>query len=471
MRLVVALGGNALLERGESPLAEVQEKHVLMAVEALAPLARHHDLVITHGNGPQVGLLALESASDPNLPHPYPFDVLGAQTQGMIGYFLLQAFENALPGRQVVSLICQTLVDADDPAFTHPTKFVGPIYKEEEGKRLAHVRGWEIRPDGEVWRRVVASPEPQALVEIATIRTLLADGSIAICAGGGGIPVCRNKDGLLQGVEAVVDKDLTAALLGRDINADALVLLTDVAGIERDFGSESARVIGKTDPQMLREMNFPAGSMGPKVEAVCRFVEATGRQAMIGRLEDAQELVEGKRGTLVEPTGHKSFSLDHLSDHTASEPTKESPMSSQPKVTHRIVVGVDGSPSSIDAVEWAANQARLTGATLEVLMTWEWPNGYGWSPIPSEYNPEHDSEMALDTILKPVRDKHPGISIEAKVIEGHPAPLLVKASDGADLLVVGSRGHGEFAGMLLGSVSEHCVTNAHCPVLVLRDRS
>jgi len=276
-----------------------------MAVDALAPLARHHDLVITHGNGPQVGLLALESASDPDLPHPYPFDVLGAQTQGMIGYFLLQAFENALPGRRVASLICQTLVAADDPAFTHPTKFVGPIYEEGEGKRLAQLRRWEIRPDGEAWRRVVASPEPQALIEIATIRMLLADGSIAICAGGGGIPVCRNETGALHGVEAVVDKDLTAALLGCELDADALVLLTDVAGIEHHFGTESAQVIRRTDPQALRAMNFPAGSMGPKVEAVCRFVEATGKQAMIGRLEDAQELVEGKRGTLVEPADHK----------------------------------------------------------------------------------------------------------------------------------------------------------------------
>jgi carbamate kinase len=306
MRLVVALGGNALLERGEAPLAEIQEKHVLAAVEALAPLARDHDMVITHGNGPQVGLLALESASDPALPHPYPFDVLGAQTQGMIGYFLLQAFENALPGQRVASLICQTLVDLDDPAFEHPSKFVGPIYSEEEGKRLALLRGWEIRSDGGAWRRVVASPEPQALVEMATIRMLLADGAVVICAGGGGIPVRRGHDGLLGGVEAVVDKDLTAALLARELGADALVLLTDVAGVERNFGTESARSIRRTTPTELREMSFPAGSMGPKVEAVCRFVEETGKQAMIGRLEDANELIEGTRGTLVEPPAHKS---------------------------------------------------------------------------------------------------------------------------------------------------------------------
>ncbi len=305
MRLVVALGGNALLERGEVPLAEIQEEHVLLAVEALAPLAGHHDLVITHGNGPQVGLLALESASDPELPHPYPFDVLGAQTQGMIGYFLLQAFENVLPGQRVVSLICQTLVDSDDPAFAHPTKFVGPVYPEEEAKRLARLRSWEIRPDGEAWRRVVASPEPQAVIEIAIIGGLLADRTVVICAGGGGIPVSRNGDGKLHGVEAVVDKDLTAALLAWQLDADALVLLTDVAGIVAGFGTGSAQVIRRTSPGALRKMQFPAGSMGPKVEAVCRFVEGTGKPAMIGRLQDALLLIEGTRGTLVEPDAHR----------------------------------------------------------------------------------------------------------------------------------------------------------------------
>ena len=299
MRLVVALGGNALLQRGETPLAEIQEKHILAAVEALAPLARDHDVVITHGNGPQVGLLALESASDPALPHPYPFDVLGAQTQGMIGYFLLQAFENALPGQQVVSLICQTLVAADDPAFDKPTKFVGSVYSEKEGRRLARLRGWHIRRDGAAWRRVVASPEPQALVEMATIRMLMADGAVVICAGGGGIPVCRGDDGLLCGVEAVVDKDLTAALLAHDLDADVLLLLTDVANVESDFGTKYARTIRETTPAALRALSFPEGSMGPKVEAACRFVEATGKRAVIGRLENPIELLEGTQGTTV----------------------------------------------------------------------------------------------------------------------------------------------------------------------------
>ncbi|MGO8873512.1 MAG: carbamate kinase [Acidimicrobiales bacterium] len=303
MRIVAALGGNALLERGETPVAEIQEKHVLVAVEALAPLARDHDLVITHGNGPQVGLLALESASDPTLPHPYPFDVLGAQTQGMIGYFLLQAFENALPGQEVVSMICQTVVDPRDPAFDRPTKFVGPVYPEDEARRLAGLRGWTVAQDGAAWRRVVASPEPQELVELPTIRMMLADGAVVVCAGGGGIPVCRGDDGQLHGVEAVVDKDLTASLLARELDADALLLLTDVACVESGFGTWSARPIRQATPAELRALSFAAGSMGPKVEAVCRFVEATGNRAVIGRLEDATALLAGSRGTVVAPAG------------------------------------------------------------------------------------------------------------------------------------------------------------------------
>ena len=301
MRLLVALGGNALLERGEVPDADIQVKHVVAAVESLAPLARDHDLVITHGNGPQVGLLARESTSDPDLSHPYPFDVLGAQTQGMIGYLLLQAFENALPGQEVVSLICQTLVAADDPAFGEPTKFVGPIYGREEGERMARLKNWHVRPDGTSWRRVVASPEPIEVVEMATVRMLLADGAVVICAGGGGIPVCRGEDGHLRGVEAVVDKDLTAALLARDLGADALLLLTDVPNVEIGFGTDGARPIGKTSPEALRAQSFPSGSMGPKVEAACRFVDSTGNRAMIGRLEDATGLLEETRGTIVKP--------------------------------------------------------------------------------------------------------------------------------------------------------------------------
>ena len=301
MRVVAALGGNALLQRSEVPEAEIQEAHVVSAVAELAPLAREHELVVTHGNGPQVGLLALESAQDPALPHPYPFDVLGAQTQGMIGYFLLQALENALPGRQVAGLICQTLVRADDPAFANPTKFVGPVYDEREARRLASERGWEVRRDGTAWRRVVASPQPCALVELATIETLLADRAIVVCAGGGGVPVCRDANGQLHGVEAVVDKDLTTALLAQDIGADAFLILTDVPAVELGFGTPTARPVGHTTVAALRARKFPAGSMGPKVDAACRFVEATGKRAMIGQLDDAEELLAGTKGTVVEP--------------------------------------------------------------------------------------------------------------------------------------------------------------------------
>jgi len=306
MLVVVAVGGNALLQRGEVPLAQTQEKNVAVAVRALAPLAADHDLVITYGDGPQVGLLANESAADPVLPSPYPLDVLVAQTQGMIGYFLLQGFENALPGRQVASLICQTKVAADDPAFARPTKFIGPGYPEAEARRLAGLRGWQVQQDGSAWRRVVASPEPQAIVELPVIRTLVGGGAIVICAGGGGAPVLQDGDGHFRGAEAVVDKDLSTALLARDLGADALVILTDVANVETDFGTDAARAIGRTTPAALRALKFPAGSMGPKVEGACRFVEATGKPAMIGQLDDAADLVRGTRGTVVEPAGQPS---------------------------------------------------------------------------------------------------------------------------------------------------------------------
>jgi len=210
MRVVIALGGNALLERGEAPNSDIQETHVVSAVTALAPLAGQHQLLITHGNGPQVGVLALESARDPALSHPYPFDVLGAQTQGMIGYWLVQALRGAVPGQPASCLISRTVVRADDPAFTNPTKFVGPVYDEAQARKLAAERGWDVRQDGQAWRRVVPSPEPVELVELDMIKLLAGHGAIVICAGGGGVPVVRDDAGALHGVEAVVDKDLTA---------------------------------------------------------------------------------------------------------------------------------------------------------------------------------------------------------------------------------------------------------------------
>jgi carbamate kinase len=301
MRIVAALGGNALLERGEPPESDIQEAHVTRAGRALAPLARAHELVITHGNGPQVGLLALESARDPGLSRPYPFDVLGAQTQGMIGYWLVQAVQNALPGHQVACLVSRTVVGAGDPAFAQPTKFVGPVYSEPQARRLAAANGWQIRQDGTRWRRVVPSPEPLELLDLPSVAVLLGAGVIVVCAGGGGAPVVRDGTGTLRGVEAVVDKDLTAALLAQAVHADALLLLTDVEAVQEGFGTPAARPIRQTTPAQLRGRPFPAGSMGPKIEAVCRFVTATGKMAAIGRLADAEALLSGQAGTVVTP--------------------------------------------------------------------------------------------------------------------------------------------------------------------------
>jgi carbamate kinase len=301
MRIVAALGGNALLQRGEKPDASLQEANIAVAVDALAPLAHEHEIVLTHGNGPQIGVLALESAADPNLTLPYPFDVLGAQTQGMIGYWLLQALQNALPGREVACIINQTLVDRDDPAFADPSKFIGEVYDEARAHQLAAERGWTVKPDGPSWRRVVGSPAPLEVVETKLIRLLLDSQAVVVCAGGGGVPVVRDEAGRLDGVEAVVDKDHTASVLARALGADALLILTDVANVFRDFGTPGQQAIGPTTPAALRAHDFPAGSMGPKVEAACRFVEATGATAGIGRLQDAQAILAGTAGTVISP--------------------------------------------------------------------------------------------------------------------------------------------------------------------------
>ena len=299
MRVVAALGGNALLQRGEPPDSDVQQAHIADAVRALAPLATDHDLIITHGNGPQVGLLAMESARDTALTRPYPFDVLGAQTQGMIGYWLVQALQNALPGRLACCLVCQTLVSADDPAFAHPVKFVGPVYGEARARQLAAEHGWQVRRDGTAWRRVVPSPEPVELLDLPLIGELVRAGAIVVCAGGGGVPVTRDAAGILRGAEAVVDKDLTAALLARSLAADALLLLTDMDCVQDQYGTQQARPIRLATPAEMRALQFTAGSMGPKVDAACRFVEAGGAMAAIGRLDDAEALLHRKAGTIV----------------------------------------------------------------------------------------------------------------------------------------------------------------------------
>ena len=303
MRIVVALGGNALLKRGQKPDAGVQEDNVRRAIAAIAPLASEHELVLTHGNGPQVGVLALQSASDPNLSTPYPFDVLGAQTQGMIGYWLLQAMQNSVRGRRVAAIINQTLVQAADPAFDNPTKFVGEVYDKSAAESLAEERGWTVREDGDGWRRVVGSPRPQRVVETRLIRLLLESGAVVVCAGGGGVPVVRDERGDLRGVEAVVDKDLTSAVLAEALDADVLLVLTDVSAVFKDYGTPAQAPILRETPAGLRALDFASGSMGPKVDAVCRFVELTGGMAAIGALEDAVAILAGRAGTVVTPTG------------------------------------------------------------------------------------------------------------------------------------------------------------------------
>jgi carbamate kinase len=299
MRLVVALGGNALLHRGEPADATTQRHNVTVAARAVAELAADHQLVVTHGNGPQIGLLALQSEAYPKV-RPYPLDVLGAESEGMIGYLLDQALQNQLPDRQVATLLTQVVVHPDDPAFAAPTKPVGPVYSEAEARRLAAERGWTVAVDGRWWRRVVASPEPLDIRELPTIRLLVEAGVLVVCAGGGGIPVVVEA-GRVRGVEAVIDKDLAAALLARRLAAGFLLLLTDVPAVELDWGTPRARPLRMATPAELRACRFAAGSMGPKVEAACRFVEATGGRAAIGALTDAAAILRGQAGTTVAP--------------------------------------------------------------------------------------------------------------------------------------------------------------------------
>lgn len=306
MRIVAALGGNALLERGERPDAAIQRRHVRAAARALAPLAEEHELVICHGNGPQVGLLAMESENDPELSEPYPLDALGAQTQGMIGYWLAQELRNAGVTWPVAAIVTQTVVNEADPAFEHPTKFIGPVYSRHRAHRLATERGWAVAADGDRWRRVVPSPEPQRFVELASIRALVDARTVTVCAGGAGAPVIQNESCQLAGVDAVVDKDLAAALLARDLHAHALLLLTDVPAVLRDFGTDHPSPIHRIGTDQLRELWFPDGSMGPKVEACTRFAEATGGLAVIGALTDASAMLAGTAGTTIVGSGRQA---------------------------------------------------------------------------------------------------------------------------------------------------------------------
>ena len=301
--MVAALGGNALLKRGEPLTAEAQRANVKRAAEALAAIVRAgHQLVVTHGNGPQVGLLALQGASyKPD--EAYPLDVLGAETEGMIGYMIEQELENALGhDRPVATLLTQVIVDGGDPAFAKPTKFVGPVYEKEEAETRAKAAGWAIAADGPKWRRVVASPKPVEIPDLRVLKLLLDQGVIVICAGGGGIPVVRRGDGSLIGIEAVIDKDAASSLLAQQLGADALLLLTDVDGVYRDFGTESAARISQLGGVEARALDAPAGSMGPKLRAAADFARS-GRFTGIGRLEDAVAILDGRTGTRIVPAG------------------------------------------------------------------------------------------------------------------------------------------------------------------------
>ncbi|MGB3387400.1 MAG: carbamate kinase [Pseudaminobacter sp.] len=300
MRVVVALGGNALLKRGEPMTAEVQRTNVRKAAVALADLARHHDIIVAHGNGPQVGLLALQAAAYTDVA-PYPLDILGAESVGMIGYLVEQELTNALPpNTKLATLLTQIEVDGNDPAFSRPEKPIGPVYDDAEAAGVQEIHGWPLVEETKGrWRRVVPSPLPQRITQIEAIRLLVDQSVVVVCAGGGGIPVIRNIDDDLEGVEAVIDKDRAAGLLAEQLTADAFLMLTDVDAVYANWGTQQQKPIRYSTPGDLSAQSFAAGSMGPKVEAACVFASVKGRIAGIGRLEDAREILEGRKGTVI----------------------------------------------------------------------------------------------------------------------------------------------------------------------------
>ena len=299
MRLLIALGGNALLKRGEPLSAQNQRQNIKTAVEQISKITEGNELVIAHGNGPQVGLLALQGAAYTEVD-TYPLDVLGAETEGMIGYIIEQELGNVLPRETcIATLLTQVEVDRNDPAFNNPTKPIGPVYSKEAAEKLSEQKGWVIKEDGEYFRRVVASPKPKKIFELKPIQWLLEKGAIVICAGGGGIPTAFDEEGHLQGVEAVIDKDLCASLLARSLECELLVIATDVEYVYTDFGTDKQRSILQAHPDALSELDLPAGSMGPKVAAACEFARATGNTAIIGSLTNIGQTLEGGGGTRV----------------------------------------------------------------------------------------------------------------------------------------------------------------------------
>lgn len=299
MRVVVALGGNALLQRGQALNAENQRENIRVAAKQLAEVHKNHQLIIAHGNGPQVGLLALMDAAYTAID-PYPLDVLGAETVGMIGYIIEQELGNIIPFEDhIVTVLTQVLVDPEDPAFQKPTKPVGPVYDKTQAERLRDEKGWFMAVDGPHYRRVVPSPLPQKIIEINSIRMLVDKGVVVICAGGGGIPTAYDAERKLYGVEAVIDKDLASALLSRELDAEMFVMLTDVANVYTDFGTRQQRPIRAAHPDAMEQMDFAVGSMGPKIRGACEFVRKTGHSSAVGQLSDLVEIMSGEAGTLI----------------------------------------------------------------------------------------------------------------------------------------------------------------------------
>ncbi|MFK8329218.1 carbamate kinase [Pseudomonas sp. BJa5] len=300
MRIVVALGGNALLRRGEPMTADNQRANIRIAAEQIAKIHPGNELVIAHGNGPQVGLLSLQAQSyKPD--EAYPLDVLGAETEGMIGYIIEQELGNLLAFEvPFATLLTQVEVDGNDPAFKDPTKFIGPVYSKEEAERLAKEKGWVVKADGDKFRRVVASPRPKRIFEIRPIKWLLENKTVVICAGGGGIPTKYDATGkVLSGVEAVIDKDLCSSLLAQQLESDLLVIATDVNAAYIDWGKPTQKAVAQAHPDELERLGFAAGSMGPKVQAACEFARHTGKVAVIGSLADIEDIVKGTAGTRV----------------------------------------------------------------------------------------------------------------------------------------------------------------------------
>ncbi len=311
MRVVVALGGNALLRRGEAMSSDNQRQNVRVACRELAPVAVEHELVIAHGNGPQVGLLALQSAAYTEVA-PYPLDILGAETQGMIGYLVEQELGNLVPfEKPLATLLTMIEVDIHDPAFGNPSKPIGPIYDKATADAIAAEKGWTFKPDGSHHRRVVASPRPMRIFELRQIKWLLERGTVVICAGGGGIPVMYAEhegtaveggpDRRLVGVEAVIDKDLASSLLASGIDADYFVMATDADAAYVHWGKPTQKAIARAHPDALETLlsEFAAGSMLPKVQAACEFARASGHRAAIGGLTDISDMLAGRAGTII----------------------------------------------------------------------------------------------------------------------------------------------------------------------------